>query len=232
MLNTVEYLSRKNNVLFITTSNRWSGEKWWELPKSTQLAYEMQEQIWKQKVTLIDSSKLYIVPCEWNISTESGNVCGVTKAQLHDEIKNPTGYHRCWANINHPEDELWKISTALFECDAVVFFGSIRRWQMNSLYQKLIERLTWIENRVSTLWEESIVSHIDSGIIIVNQNWKGAEVLATQKDVLAFYGFQTPEVLSWNWQFSMDSHEEWQNAYLAAIQKFKETFLKKWWNKK
>jgi multimeric flavodoxin WrbA len=53
--------------------------------------------------------------------------------------------------MNHKDDELWKISKPLFEADVVIFFSSIRWGQTNSYYQKIIERLTWLENRHSTL---------------------------------------------------------------------------------
>jgi len=108
-----------------------------------------------------------------------------------------------------------------------VFFSSIRWGQLNSYYQTLIERLTWLENRHSTLGEDNILSQIDAGIVIVNQNWRGKEVLAMQKEVLSFYGFQTPEALSWNWQYLHDEHEESPESYKEAFSAFKKIFLQK-----
>lgn len=224
---TIAHLSIKKKVLLLTTSNRWSGEKGGEIPKSTQLAYEIQTILGEEKISIIDITKLNIYPCEGNVSTQRGNTCGEKKAQLKDVEKNPSGEHRCWASLNNYGDELWKVSKALLESDAVILFGSIRRGSMNSYYQKLIERLTWLENRHSTLEEENILEKIEAGIIIVNQNWRGKEVLETQKEILSFYGFQTPEVLSWNWQFLEDSHEETQESYRQAVEKFQEIFLLK-----
>src|SRR3989344_1470966 len=160
-------------------SNRWEGEKL--PPKSTSLAVLIKKKLGK-KVVLIDVSKLKIYACEGNVSSSKGNNCGVEGAVLKDKIKNPTGYHRCWASINNKDDELWKISRAIFESDAVVFFGSVRWGQMNGIYQKLIERLTWIENRQSTLGEKNIVRNIDVGLIITGQNWNEENVLKTQKN--------------------------------------------------
>ena len=39
----IEYLSKKNKVLFLTTSNRWEGSK--EIPKSTILAMDIKEKL-------------------------------------------------------------------------------------------------------------------------------------------------------------------------------------------
>ena len=139
---TIDYLRSKNKVLLLTTSNRWSQHKE-DVPKSNQLASKIQDLLGKEKVTLIDTTKLNIVPCEGNVSSNrefGGNHCGTKKALLKDDEKNPSGYHRCWASINEKNDELWKISKELFESDCVLFFASIRWGQTNGYYQKLIER--------------------------------------------------------------------------------------------
>lgn len=222
---TIHFLEKKKNILFLTTSNRWSDEKWWEIPKSSLLAIKMQKILWEEKVTIIDIPKLKIYPCEGNISTARGNTCWLIEAKLNDKEKNPSWNHRCWASINNPDDELWKVSKALLNSDTVVFFWSVRRGQFNAFYQKLIERLTWLENRCSTLWEENILGRIDAGVIIINQNWRGKEVLKTQKKVLDFFGFNTPIELSWNWQYLDNSKEESNEAYKRAFIDFKKTFL-------
>ncbi len=220
---TVEHLRTKKRVLFLTTSNRWSGEKGGERPKSTELAYHIQSLLPETHVDILDVPALHIVPCEGNVSTKSGNLCGVKDALLKNKKKNPSGYHRCWATINNPKDELWKVSEVLFEAEAVVFFGSVRWGQMNSIYQKLIERLTWIENRHSTLHEENIIEHIEAGIIVTGHNWRGKNVVAMQKKVLQYFGFQTPRVLSWNWQFTKpgdESNESYKKASAAFTREF------------
>ncbi len=121
--NLYSYLKKSDKkILFLTTSNRWSGQN--ELPKSTIIANELASQL--KSVEIINVSKLKIFPCEGNVSRKDGNSCGIKKALLDDNKKNPSGHHRCWANINSPEDELWKISRELLESDAVVFFGIIK----------------------------------------------------------------------------------------------------------
>ena len=167
LVKSVKFLQGKEKVLFLTTSNRgeWAMKELKEEPKSTKLAKAVQDYLGKTKCTLIEVPNLKIYPCEGNVSHGNGNSCGVPKAKLKDKDKNPSGNHRCWRSINISDDELWKISKVLLESDAVVFWCSIRWGQMNSEYQKLIERLTWLENRHSTYKESNIIKDISVGII-------------------------------------------------------------------
>lgn len=222
LTNTINYLSKKNKVLILATSNRWEGEKY-EPAKSTQLA-EFVAQKLGSKASFIDVSKVHIETCEGNVSTNLGNRCGLKDAVLKDKDKNPSGHHRCWASLNNPDDELWKISKELFESDAVLFFTSIRWGQANSVYQRLIERLTWIENRHSTLGENNIIKNIDAGIIAIGQNWNGKNVVNTESQVLKYFGFNTPNELIWNWQYTNDALDESQESYKAAVKEFDKTF--------
>lgn len=222
---TLKALKKYKKILFLTTSNRWNSEENSEKPKSTMLAYEIAKRLDSSNISIIEVPLLKIYPCEGNVSTKSGNSCGVADAKKKDPLKNPSGHHRCWASINNKDDELWKISKELFESDCVVFFGSIRWGQMNSEYQKLIERLTWIENRHTTLEEENIVKDIDAGIIIVSQNWNGAHVLDTQKKVLKYFGFNVVKNLSWNWQYTDIDTDESKQSYIDATNQFAKIFL-------
>jgi multimeric flavodoxin WrbA len=220
--NTIKHLSKKDKVLLLTTSNRW--EKSDDVPKSTKIARVIEQEL-IGKCTLIDVSKLTIYDCEGNVSDAAGYHCGTKKSNLEDKEKNPSGCHRCWASINHKDDELWKISKELLQSNAVVFFGSVRWGQANGIYQKLIERLTWLESRHSTLQESNILKNIDAGVIFVGHNWNGKEVLETQKQVLKFFGFNVPNSLSWHWQFLNNPKEESLKSYKDAIPQFKRDVL-------
>ena len=222
---TLRYLEGKQRILLLTTSNRWSGIEGEELPKSTRLAHKIKGLLVGREVKIIDVPSLNLYPCEGNVSTKKGNSCGEKKAVLLDEEKNPTGYHRCWASINNPDDDLWKVSKTLFDSDCVVFFGSVRWGHMNSFYQKLIERLTWIENRHSTLGEDNIVKDVDAGIIVFGQNWNGENVLKTQKQVISFLGFKLVEDLCWNWKYTENFEEESPDSYVEGAKAFDETFF-------
>lgn len=221
---TIKFLDNKKKVLFLTTSNR-SGRNADDIPKSTQLAYHIQELVGMKKVEIIEVPKLHIYICEGNVSSSNGNGCGKKEAALKDKDKNPSGFHRCWCSFNHKDDELWKISKPLFESDCVVFFGSVRWGQANSVYQKLIERLCWIENRHTTLKESNIVKNISAGIILTGQNWNGANVIDTQKQVLKFYGFDVPNEISWNWQYTNNANDESKESYKKAVTEFQEELI-------
>lgn len=225
-INSVKFLEGKKKVLFLTTSNRgeWAIKELDEVPKSTKLAKSIQSYLGKTKCTLIEVPLLKIYPCEGNVSHFEGNSCGAKKSVLKDKQKNPSGDHRCWRNINNPDDELWKISKELFESDAVVFFGSIRWGQMNAQYQNIIERLTWLENRHSTLGESNLLKNISCGIIATGQNWNGKEAIDTQKQVLTFFGFDVKDELSWNWQFTTNPKDETQASYKKSGKEFNELF--------
>ena len=220
--NTVSYLKKKKRILFITTSNRWDKSQ--EVPKSTQLAHHVAELVGSEKVTLMDITKMTIHPCEGNVSGINGNGCGLKQALLKDEGKNPSGLHRCWASINNEDDELWKVSKTLFESDAVVFFVSARWGQTNGFYQKLIERLTWIENRHSTLGEKNIVKDIDAGFILVGHNWREKEIVEVEKQVLDFFGFKTPKELFWGYQFTKDANDETEKSYEKTVGVFERLY--------
>lgn len=215
----VEYLDTKEKVLLIATSNRskFSAKDGQDRPKSTRIAEVIQRSIGAHKCTLVDISKLKIYNCEGNVSSKDGNTCGVRAAKLEDEEKNPSGNLRCWASYNNPDDELWKVVTPLLESHAVVFLGSIRWGQANAYYQKLIERLDWIENRWTTLGERNIVKDIESGFIFIGQNWNGANVVKTQKQVHEFYGFKPVDELYFNWQFTDDAEDESKDSYKEAV---------------
>jgi multimeric flavodoxin WrbA len=219
---TLDILKKKKKVLLLSCSNRHNwDENNIDIPKSKMIAMYLNEEL-GNKSTLIDVSELNIVPCEGNVSRKDGNGCGVLKAKLKDKDKNPSSQHRCWASINFPKDELWKISKELFESDAVIFFSSIRWGQTNMFYQNLIERLTWIENRHTTLGESNLVEDIETGFICVGQNWNGEEVTKVQMKVHEFYGFKPNKKLYWNWQYGTDVNDETQESYKKTNKKFKD----------
>jgi len=119
---------------------------------------------------------------------------------------------------------LWKISKSLFESDCVIFFASIRWGQANSVYQKLIERLTWIENRQSTLGEKNLLENVDTGFVGIGHNWNDQVVVDTQKKVLEFFGFNAPDVLSFCWQYTTNATDESKEGYKKDPKTFEDVF--------
>jgi len=95
---------------------------------------------------------------------------------------------------------------------------------MNAIYQNLIERLTWLENRHTTLNESNLLKDISCGIIAVGKNWNGKNVIDIQKNVLTFFGFDVKEELSWNWQYTDNSKDESNESYKNSGKDFDKTF--------
>jgi hypothetical protein len=219
---TIEYLQKKKKILLISTSNRPESMKEEEVPKSMMLARYVQSQL-SDKTLLMDAAHMTIHDCTGHVSFRH-NDCGVKAALLKDKDKNPSGCLRCWTSFHMKDDELWKIVKELLESDAVIFFGSVRWGQVNAVYQRLIERLTWLESRHTTLGEDNVIKDIDAGIILTGQNWYGADVIHTQKQVLKFFGFKVPEQLSWNWQYTKDKYDESLKTYKASFKGFEKDF--------
>jgi multimeric flavodoxin WrbA len=218
------YLKKKKDkkIVFLTTSNRWEGDN--ELPKSSIIADELIKKLGSDRVQLINVAKLKIYPCEGNVSTKRGNTCGLKEAKLDDKEKNPTGNIRCWASLNNKSDEMYKVANAIFDADIVIFFGSIRWGKMNSIYGELVERLTWLDNRHTTLGESNLLKDKEVGVIATGHNWNGEEAVKLEKQVLSFFGFKTPDVLSFNWQWTKDKNDESKKGYLEDFGDFLREF--------
>ncbi len=212
--------SKKKKVLFLTTSNRWSGDK--ELPKSSIIADEIAKKF--GDIEIINVSKLKIFPCEGNVSTKRGNTCGLKEAMLKDKEKNPHNIIRCWASLNNKSDEMYKVANAIYDSDIIIFFGSIRWGKMNAIYTQLIERLTWLENRHTTLGESNLLKDKEVGIVAVGHNWNGEEAVKLEKEVLSFFGFKTPTQLSFNWQWTQNKNEEGKSGYVEDFGDFLKEF--------
>jgi multimeric flavodoxin WrbA len=221
--NTIKELEKYKKVLLLTCSNRGEEVSKTQLPKSSILARVIHNNL--DNSTIIDVTKLKIYPCEGNVSRMEGNVCGIKEALLDDPEKNPSGYHRCWASVHNPDDELWKISKELFESDCVVFFASVRWGQANMFYQKLIERLNWINNRFIPYGEENIIKDISSGFIIIGQHKYGDDITELQYNNHKYYGFDVNKELYWNWNAEdIEFDDETLQGYLDSYPEFFDEF--------
>ena len=220
---TIKILKKFDKVLFLTCSNRYEKILEKQTPKSTILAEVMAKKL--DNVTIINVPDLNIYPCEGNVSREDGNKCGLKEALLKNKEKNPSGYHRCWASIHNEDDELWKISKELFESDCVVFFTSIRWRNANMFYQKLIERLNWVNNRFIPGGEPNIIKDITSGFICVGQHYYADSVTKTQKGNHDYYGFKVNDDLYWYWMSEdLEYDEETYKGYLESYPEFYKDF--------
>jgi multimeric flavodoxin WrbA len=221
--NTIKELEKYKKVLLLTCSNRGEEVSKTQLPKSSILARVIHNNL--DNSTIIDVTKLKIYPCEGNVSRMEGNVCGIKEALLDDPEKNPSGYHRCWASVHNPDDELWKVSKELFESDCVVFFASVRWGAANMFYQKLIERLNWINNRFIPYGEENIIKDISSGFIIIGQHKYGDDIAELQYNNHEYYGFNVNKELYWNWNAEdIEFDDETLQGYLDSYPEFFDEF--------
>jgi multimeric flavodoxin WrbA len=221
--NTIKELEKYKKVLLLTCSNRGEEVSKTQLPKSSILARVIHNNLGNS--TIIDVTKLKIYPCEGNVSRMDGNVCGIKEALLDDPEKNPSGYHRCWASVHNPDDELWKVSKELFESDCVVFFASVRWGAANMFYQKLIERLNWINNRFIPYGEENIIKDISSGFIIIGQHKYGDDITELQYNNHEYYGFNVNKELYWNWNAEdIEFDDETLQGYLDSYPEFFDEF--------
>jgi len=225
--NFLEALSVCRKVTFVTTSTRSEYvEEKGESPKSSQLAKSLAENLMDRgvDVEIIDGAKLNIHHCLGCVSELHGNHCGVKEANVKDKEKNPNGLLRCWASHDYEDDELWKISKSIYESEAVIFFGSQRWGSVNSIYQKIIERLDWMENMHTTLGEENSIKNIKAGLVLIGQNWRVKESLDLQRSVLEFFGFNIDESLFIGWQYTRDLSDESENSYKDAPNAFEQSW--------
>jgi multimeric flavodoxin WrbA len=224
-------LSKHKKVTFVTTSNRspFVEKKYGESPKSTQLANHLAESLRRRgvKVSVVDGAKLKIYNSLGCVSELKGSFCGVKASLVKDKEKNPHGHLRCWASHDFKDDELWKIVNEMYESQAIIFFGSQRWGNVNAVYQKIIERLDWIESRWATLDGENTVKDIQAGLILLGQNWRVQESLEVQKEVLKFYGFKVEDPLFIGWQYTRDVKDETEESYKQAPVTFQDA-----WNMK
>jgi multimeric flavodoxin WrbA len=112
------------------------------------------------------------------------------------------------------------VANKIYESDIIVFFGSIRWGKMNAVYTQLIERLTWLENRHASLGESNLLKDKEVGIVAMGHNWNGQNAVELEKEVLKFFGFQTPKELSFNRQWTTDSTDETLKGYKQDYKDF------------
>ena len=112
----------------------------------------------------------------------------------------------------------------LYEAEAVIFFSSQRWGTANAIYQKLIERLDWIENMHSSMGEPSTIKGKKAGFVLIGQNWRVKQAVDMQREVLEFYGFEVPPELFMGWQFTRDVLDESEKSYKEAPERFEQSW--------
>ena len=65
-----------------------------------------------------------------------------------------------------------------------------------------------------------IEERLEAGIVLFGHNWNDEQVLKTQKQNFEWFGWKTPEALSFNWQYTKDADEESLESYSDAVGEF------------
>ena len=60
-------------------------------------------------------------------------------------------------------------------------------------------------------------------MVLFGHNWNVRRTLETQKRNFEWFGWKTPEALSFAWQYTDDEDEESLESYLGAIEEFRES---------
>lgn len=105
--------------------------------------------------------------------------------------------------------------------DTVIFFGSIRWGKANAIYARLLERLTWLENRHSSFNEENILHKKACGIVLFGHNFNVQQALELEKTNLKYFGFNVQENLCYGKQWTLDNKDESIIGYQKEADEFK-----------
>jgi hypothetical protein len=106
-----------------------------------------------------------------------------------------------------------------------MFFSSVRWGAANMFYQKLIERLNWINNRYIPYGESNIIKDTTSGFICVGQHSYAEQICQLQYNNHKYYGFDADEDLYWFWKAEdINYNDETLQGYLESYPEFFEEF--------
>jgi len=125
------------------------------------------KRIFQEEIRIIDVPKLVITHArQYQCAQRQPSNAG---SHTEEQTENPPVPSLLGLD-QQQDDELYKITRVLFQSKVVVFF--VVRWgQANSVYQRLLERLSWIEN-VLPRWREALaeITKCEAGIVLFGQN--------------------------------------------------------------
>lgn len=126
------------------------------------------------------------------------------------------GKYRCWAHkLSHdnPEefggaDQMGDIYDGIESADVVIFSTSVRWESHSALLQKIIERMTTLQNRHTVYGEPNPLLHKKCGVIVTGHNSKAQSVASHLLNVLQWIGFDTNIYRQIVWQNNTNLHSE------------------------
>lgn len=156
-------------------------------------------------VRFVDASELHIVN---NLSCYAS---GKFNCASYD-----AGKYRCWAHkLSHEnpsqyggKDEMGVLYDG-FEWADVVIFGTSVRWQSHSaILQKIIERMTTLQNRNVVYCEPNPLQNKKCGVVVTGHNSMAQGVADHLLRVFEWLGFSTHIYYQFVWQKTTDIQSE------------------------
>lgn len=157
------------------------------------------------EVRYVDANTLHIVN---NLSCYAG---GKFNCASFD-----AGRYRCWAHkLSHENpdayggaDQMGVLYDGFRWADVVVFATSVRWESHSALLQKIIERMTTLQNRATVYGEPNPLSTKRCGVLVTGHNAKAQSVASHLIEVFQWLGFESCFFYQMVWQFTENLHSE------------------------
>jgi len=205
-------------ILGISTStNRGQDKDSWGSSANVLLVALKALQEQGHEVRCVNAADLHIVPnlsCYANGDTKCGDP--------------ESGPYRCWAHwysVQDPDkyggvDEMPVLYDNIAWADLVLFATSARWGTHSALLQKIIERMTVLENLSSTYGEPNPLAGKKAGVIVTGHQWLTQRIAMHLLDVFSFMGFKAERGYQFVWQRTFDIHLEQAGPNLPRISDF------------
>jgi multimeric flavodoxin WrbA len=157
------------------------------------------------EVRYVDASALHIV------NNQSCYASGKFNCASFD-----AGKYRCWAHkLSHddPEafggaDQMGVLYDGFAWADIVVFATSVRWESHSAILQKVIERMTTLQNRSTVYGERNPLAGKRCGVLVTGHNAKAQSVASHLIEVFQWLGFESCFFYQAVWQFTENLHSE------------------------
>lgn len=205
------------NVLMVNTTSHTA-------PSTSKRLVSVAKHLFEQNgcsVNVLDASKLHIVN---NLSCYSS---GKFNCASYD-----AGKYRCWAHkLSHEnpseyggKDQMGILYDAYDWADIVVFATSTRWESHSAILQKIIERMTTLQNRHTVYHEMNPLQGKRCGVIVTGHNAKSQNVASHLLEVFQWLGFDTRFYYQIVWQKTDNLHSEVpMESDVPSLEKFLKT---------
>jgi len=189
------------NVLLISTTTHQTSSTSQKILQVLKYLFEAQG----CRTKFINADELHIVK---NLSCYAS---GKMNCASYD-----AGRYRCWAHkLSHDNPEQYGGRDEMpvlyegFDWADVVVFGTSTRWESHSaLLQKIIERMTNLQNRNVVYGEPNPLAEKKCGVVVTGHNAKSQSVASHLLEVFQWLGFDTNIFYQIVWQKTDNLHSE------------------------